>query len=184
MRCPDCNKFVSQEPGDVEVVSEDVDGDGLVTIEVRITQNCAACGTELKEATLTIERNFNDQAEEAHDAYTYGCDGESVDDDVDEAKVLAALFYWLCTDLTAADISDRVQDALDEFEVEHTFEVEASLDNAEWSKGTGRSCRRYFGVEGSIVVRCSCGADAEFSIDCNEQNDDTYVAASGMDECC
>lgn len=54
MRCPDCNKFVSQEAGDPEV--DDLSySNGTITGQVHITQNCAECGTLLKEAYLDIE---------------------------------------------------------------------------------------------------------------------------------
>ena len=32
MRCPECNKFVSQEPGEPEVLSEDLQDDGHWTV--------------------------------------------------------------------------------------------------------------------------------------------------------
>lgn len=54
MRCPDCNKFVSQEAGDPEV--EDLTyTTGTITGQVHITQNCAECGNTLKEAYLDVE---------------------------------------------------------------------------------------------------------------------------------
>lgn len=68
-RCPDCNKFVSNEETDPEVESveiEDVsapselddvpndtdDADAEITASVRIVNACADCGTELAEAEL------------------------------------------------------------------------------------------------------------------------------------
>jgi hypothetical protein len=60
MRCPDCNKFASYDEADPEVNDIDVDADGQVTAEIRITNNCADCGTELKEATLNIDHNLGE----------------------------------------------------------------------------------------------------------------------------
>lgn len=66
MRCPDCGKFVSFEPGepeaDLEINSVSLDG-GIVTIEiggtVRGILNCAECGTELKEATFEVSQEHD-----------------------------------------------------------------------------------------------------------------------------
>lgn len=55
MRCPDCNKFVSFDEADPEVDELEIDDDGQITCSVRITNTCAECGTELKEATLELE---------------------------------------------------------------------------------------------------------------------------------
>lgn len=55
MRCSSCNKFVSQEPGEPEVQSLEIDADGNITAEVRIVVTCAECGDELKESTLSME---------------------------------------------------------------------------------------------------------------------------------
>lgn len=64
MRCPDCNKFVSQELQDPEVNNIEINEDGNVTAEVRICAACADCGTELKEATLDLEKDFGDELKE------------------------------------------------------------------------------------------------------------------------
>lgn len=56
MRCPDCNKFVSMDTEtDPEAEDPAVDEEGFVTCQVRIVNNCADCGTELKEATFDLE---------------------------------------------------------------------------------------------------------------------------------
>jgi uncharacterized protein with PIN domain len=56
LRCPDCNKFVSFDTEtEPEVQSEQVDENGAVEFSVRITNNCADCGTELTETTLEME---------------------------------------------------------------------------------------------------------------------------------
>jgi len=66
MRCNSCGKFVSQEAGDPEVVDTSVDGDA-VTVQVRITQCCAECSQELKEASFDIEKEYTLCAKEDHD---------------------------------------------------------------------------------------------------------------------
>lgn len=55
MRCPNCSKFVGMENGDPEVNDVEVDNDGGVKVEVRLTRNCAECSTELKDATFNLE---------------------------------------------------------------------------------------------------------------------------------
>lgn len=67
MRCPDCNKFVSLEFAEPEPEEMDIDYDYdkrgpdqehvsfTVTVDVRLVRNCAYCGQELKEGTLTLE---------------------------------------------------------------------------------------------------------------------------------
>ena len=64
MRCPDCNKFVSFDEADPEVNTLEINEDGVVTAEVRIVNNCAECGTELKEATLEMEHDHSAECEE------------------------------------------------------------------------------------------------------------------------
>lgn len=55
MRCPDCNKFVSNEEMEPEVNDIEMDEEGNVTCEVRICNACADCGTELSEYTFDLE---------------------------------------------------------------------------------------------------------------------------------
>jgi len=61
MRCPDCNKFVSLELGDVEDIEVNLRdqraGGGLASliVEARIVRTCQECGTELKEASFEME---------------------------------------------------------------------------------------------------------------------------------
>lgn len=58
-RCGDCNKFVSLEEQDPEVESVDYDG-GEVRATVRIVNECAECGTELRESTLEMSTEAPD----------------------------------------------------------------------------------------------------------------------------
>lgn len=65
MRCPSCNKFVSFDAeSDPEIDGEDVDKEGNVTASVRIVNNCADCGEELKEATFDLEVDLTEACKE------------------------------------------------------------------------------------------------------------------------
>jgi hypothetical protein len=59
MRCPDCNKFVSYGEPDPEILSSEVE-DNQLTVDVRVILDCSECGTELKETTLTIEKDLTE----------------------------------------------------------------------------------------------------------------------------
>jgi hypothetical protein len=55
MRCPDCNKFVAYDT-EVEPEEQDAAYDGeTLTVELRRVLACEQCGTELKEATFSLE---------------------------------------------------------------------------------------------------------------------------------
>lgn len=58
MRCPECNKFVSFDTETDPELSEAVDADGIVTVETRIVNTCAECGTELTSADFSVEINL------------------------------------------------------------------------------------------------------------------------------
>ncbi len=176
MRCPDCNKFVSQEPGDVDVVTEDCDG-GQINVECRITQNCSECGTELKEGTITIEHEVSDEGHEDHD---FMLDGDDVTDDMDDALAVTAMLMLLLADVPYADLKKEIIDLREGFRPPHDFVIEVNLDNASYTKGKGRGTQTFYGVAGSIEVECSCGW--KHSIEVNVS--DTGMAASSMDECC
>lgn len=55
MRCPDCNKFVSMENGDLEVDELSIDVDGTVSVSASLPRNCAECSTELKRGEFQTE---------------------------------------------------------------------------------------------------------------------------------
>ena len=67
MRCPDCNKFVSLDADtEPEVESDDLDEgqDELnFRVSVKITNNCAECSTELREATFECDDTFDTEPE-------------------------------------------------------------------------------------------------------------------------
>ncbi len=183
MRCPDCNRFVSQEAGEPEV--DDSTSDMQVSLSVRIVQNCAECGTELKEATLEIERDLDEEVGEAHSTDTTHAleDGTAIStDDLQTARDITAVLFALLTDLGRDDIETRVEEEIAKFEVEHDLEVEVNLEADSWSKGKGRYCETFYGVSGTIECACSCGF--KHTIDILVENPDAHVAASGMDECC
>lgn len=183
-RCSDCNKFVSQEDGDVDVQNEDASG-SQITVEVRIVQVCEDCGTDLKEATLSIERNLEDEVE--YEEHNFEADyvaenGKPIDDDgVETGRQLVATLFALLTDRSDEDIVEGIDEALRACKVEHTLEItDTSLDNESWSTGKGRSCKTFRGVSGTIAVQCSCGW--EHTVEVTAQQDDAHIAASGMDE--
>jgi len=68
MRCNDCNKFVSFDSDVEPEISVDVSGT-IVSGDARIVNNCADCGTELKECSFDIN-------EEIPGADAHECDGE------------------------------------------------------------------------------------------------------------
>lgn len=66
MRCPDCNKFVGQDPGEPEVQSIEINN-GEVQIEARLPVTCNECGNELKEGTFTMEETIPSEIADAHE---------------------------------------------------------------------------------------------------------------------
>ena len=65
MRCASCNRFVSFDAEtEPEVDSLEIDEAGIVTGSVRIVNNCAECGEELKEATFDLEISLEKECEE------------------------------------------------------------------------------------------------------------------------
>lgn len=83
MRCPDCNKFVSQDLADPEVNDLTIDPEGNVHAEVRVVVTCADCGTELKETNLEMEMDLSDKLK----GHLSGDDGEhelTIDEDGSE----------------------------------------------------------------------------------------------------
>lgn len=75
MRCPDCNRFVSFDEPEVEILAEQVE-DGEYTVEARIVLVCAECSTELKEANLENTEYFQ------HDCAGHPEDEEPSEEDV------------------------------------------------------------------------------------------------------
>lgn len=64
-RCPDCNKFVGLETQDPEVNDIDVSETSII-LEVRVTRNCADCGTEMKSNDFSTEVDLPQEWIDAH----------------------------------------------------------------------------------------------------------------------
>jgi hypothetical protein len=64
--CPTCGKFTSLELGDAEVQDIDVDEDGHVDCEVRVTRVCTDCGEEMKEGTLQLNDDVPEETVAEH----------------------------------------------------------------------------------------------------------------------
>lgn len=62
MRCSQCNKFAAEDSESSPEVNLDWDGQ-TASAEVRIVNTCVECSTELKEANLSVEVNFEDEIE-------------------------------------------------------------------------------------------------------------------------
>jgi len=60
MRCPDCNKFVGFDEGQVDEIEAVIDENGVVCVSGRIVLPCAECGTELKELQVEEYHDVND----------------------------------------------------------------------------------------------------------------------------
>ncbi len=65
VRCPDCRRLASLEPGDVDIQDETLN-EAEVSVDVRIVLNCAQCSTELKEAHFSIQREMEQDFFEKH----------------------------------------------------------------------------------------------------------------------
>lgn len=61
MRCESCSKFVSFDTETEPEINIDVAAEGHVTGDVRITNNCAECSTELKESTFTVDVDLSEE---------------------------------------------------------------------------------------------------------------------------
>lgn len=68
MRCPDCNKFVGFDEGNVDEITAVIDDNGVICVSGRVVLPCADCGTELKELHVEEEYDVNDDF--AEDALT------------------------------------------------------------------------------------------------------------------
>lgn len=134
MRCPDCNKFVGLDFSDPELESIDVT-ESTVTATVRIVRTCCDCGTELKEASLELEAEFDGPDPDR-------CSKENHDK------------------LLAAEKDDKAPAHACTADSGHELEVEdTSIDQIE--EGGGRYAKSYFGATVSFTVKCTCGCGFE-----------------------
>ena len=83
-RCPDCNKFVGLEQGDLEVtVNEDtlLSAEDVIEGEVRLVLNCADCGIDMAETTQQFEAKIDPPSdEEKPHEWKKGCSVEVSED--------------------------------------------------------------------------------------------------------
>lgn len=76
-RCPDCNKFATLEFQDPEESLTEFDPEtGHIEAEYRIIRNCADCGTEMKEATITFDEQLDSSITDAHTGDGHGLSAE------------------------------------------------------------------------------------------------------------
>lgn len=75
-RCSDCNRFVSYGESEIEVDTEIVDDDGVITANVEIMLTCADCGTPIKSASLEADAQLEHE-----------CDGDVEGDRYEIVKV-------------------------------------------------------------------------------------------------
>ena len=76
MRCPDCNKFVGMENGDLEVNDLSIDVDGQINCEASLPRNCAECSTELKRGEFQVDDQLDLGSEEEQCPNAPATDGE------------------------------------------------------------------------------------------------------------
>jgi len=87
MRCPDCNKFVGNEPREPELNIEasldyapgEKPGAASVTGDVRLVLACSDCSTELAEATLDVDVEVKLEHRDFDGQHEVTLDGESAE---------------------------------------------------------------------------------------------------------
>lgn len=82
MRCPDCNKFVAFEEGNVENLEAEVDSEsGSVQVTGEMTLPCAECGTELKscsfDESFEIDKSVWPEIKGETESIEYELDGDA-----------------------------------------------------------------------------------------------------------
>lgn len=87
MRCPDCNRFVSMET-EVDDAVDVVWDSGAVSAEVRVTRNCADCGTELKSADFLLEDDLSEHFPECLDKEKGDKEGHDVEVETDGVDII------------------------------------------------------------------------------------------------
>jgi len=79
MRCPDCEKFVSYEMADPEMVQEVEYDNGNVSAEVRLVKQCADCGAELEETSIYFDQSADFEHDDEHEMVADADDPESTE---------------------------------------------------------------------------------------------------------
>jgi hypothetical protein len=127
-RCPDCNKFVPNGEPEVEIQNEEV-VDEMITIEVRVMIPCEECGTELKEAYMTLEHEIAHEC----DSKFQREDGQEYNEEEDEQYELESV---------DASPHDRYDDI---------------GKNGKKKKWNARM-KRFYGAEVTMDIKCNkCG---------------------------
>jgi hypothetical protein len=106
-------------------------------------------------------------------------DDVDVTEEMDDALAVTLALYLLLTDMSESDLKGHLLVLRDGFVPKHEFEIEVNLDNDTRVEGKGRGKLTFYGVSGSIDVKCSCGWDHTIEVSVA----DNGVAASSMDEC-
>jgi hypothetical protein len=78
VRCPDCGKMASYDEPEVEMDNTEVDSDGNVTVEGRMTLRSACCNSDLKEWAFCLEGQVEHVHEEGKEAPDFGADDVEV----------------------------------------------------------------------------------------------------------
>lgn len=128
MRCNDCNKFVSFDSESDAEINVTVDDEGVITGDVTFTNNCAECGTELKQGTLDIECDLSQQIVDHRDEKKEA--GEPV------------------VDHDTLDVEDDGGQRFDE--MQDTDRRGKKIKNVRYMK-------HLYGVEIEFTVTCKCG---------------------------
>lgn len=164
MRCESCQKFVSNEDADPEPESvDDTEGGNPPTVDVRRVRVCAECGSEMKEATLTVEAN--EPAFTVADEYRKAVDEH-------EAEVPGDLPY----DPEHCPARVPEDGALDDAPACQFEWDDVWAENTDRSEGRGRGTKTFYGVQVTFHGTCShCGSTA--SADGSDE-----VRAGSMDE--
>lgn len=163
--------MVSFDEHEAEVDSEEMDGDGYVTVEVTLTRKCAECGDEMKTSNLTLEGQID---VEGHDCILKDeKTGEEVSsqDDPDRFAELAA----------NAGSGERSWDL--NVNVEPADDYRPKVKTRTLKNGTVKTTpvpfryqRHYLGATATCEARCSiCG-----ELETVELSDD--MPASGFDD--
>jgi hypothetical protein len=134
MRCDQCNKFVSFEEAEPEVDSLEVSETGNVTANVRMVNQCADCGQDLKEATFDFDADHSDECQ-GHQGEGHGLEIEengvertSKSGYFDRKKGFVSSYGRYAKTFYGVEVSYKITCECGELEVEGSFtdEVQAS----------------------------------------------------------
>ena len=84
-RCPDCNKFVSLQPGEVECDGPLIDGHEI-SVGVRITLQCAECGADMKAAEFDMTPELPQDVQDHMSEFVESDDHEIEVDEPDDLE--------------------------------------------------------------------------------------------------